>query len=199
MSHLLAIDQGTTSSRAIVFTHNFDIAAVAKEEFPQHYPQSGWVEHDPEDLWQSVVRTMRAAFHSAATSTRNPAGIGITQSARDDAPLGSQDRQTASPRSRVAGPKDERSLRAADGRGAREARSRENRAFVRSLFHRHETYLAARHHSGRPRAGVAPAPAEFTVQWKLDETYTPKLSGSERDGRYARWRKAVEATLAYGR
>ena len=49
------------------------------------------------------------------------------------------------------------------------------------------------------KAGVAPAPAEFTAQWKLDETYTPKLSGSERDGRYARWRKAVEATLAYGR
>ncbi|MFW5684108.1 MAG: FGGY family carbohydrate kinase, partial [Spirochaetota bacterium] len=46
MSHILAIDQGTTSSRAIVFDADLRVRAVAQEEFPQHYPASGWVEHD---------------------------------------------------------------------------------------------------------------------------------------------------------
>ena len=78
MSHLLAIDQGTTSSRAIVFSSALEIVAVAQEELPQHYPQSGWVEHDPEDLWQTVVRTMRAAVKSAGIAASDLAGIGIT-------------------------------------------------------------------------------------------------------------------------
>jgi glycerol kinase len=51
MGHILAIDQGTTSTRAILFDADLRIAAVAQEEFPQHYAASGWVEHDPADLW----------------------------------------------------------------------------------------------------------------------------------------------------
>ena len=53
--HILAIDQGTTSSRAIVFDGAMKVAGVGQQEFPQHYPASGWVEHDPEDIWSTVV------------------------------------------------------------------------------------------------------------------------------------------------
>ena len=63
--YILAIDQGTTSSRAIVFDRNGRIVASAQQEFPQHYPQDGWVEHDPEDIWNSTLATAREAFAAA--------------------------------------------------------------------------------------------------------------------------------------
>ena len=58
-TYVLAIDQGTTSSRAILFRPDTSIAAVAQQEFTQHYPASGWVEHAPEDLWSTTVETCR--------------------------------------------------------------------------------------------------------------------------------------------
>ncbi len=64
MTFILAIDQGTTSSRAIVFDAQMNIVTTAQQEFTQHYPASGWVEHDPEDLWQSTLRTCREAMAS---------------------------------------------------------------------------------------------------------------------------------------
>jgi glycerol kinase len=78
MSHILAIDQGTTSSRAIVFDAAMQITASAQEEFPQHFPASGWVEHDPADLWNSTLRTCRAALKTAGLQARDIAAIGIT-------------------------------------------------------------------------------------------------------------------------
>ena len=78
MSHILAIDQGTTSSRAILFDARMKIAAVAQEEFPQHYPASGWVEHGPADLWSTVAGTARAAIEKAGLSASDVAAIGIT-------------------------------------------------------------------------------------------------------------------------
>ncbi|MBV9555585.1 MAG: glycerol kinase GlpK [Pseudolabrys sp.] len=77
-SYVLAIDQGTTSSRAIVFGANLAVVAMAQEEFPQHFPQSGWVEHDPEDLWRTVLSTSRAAIKKAGASAKDIAAIGIT-------------------------------------------------------------------------------------------------------------------------
>ena len=65
MTHILAIDQGTTSSRAIVFRRDCSVAAVVQREFPQHFPQSGWVEHDPEDIWRTVLATSRDAVAKA--------------------------------------------------------------------------------------------------------------------------------------
>jgi glycerol kinase len=76
-THILAIDQGTTSSRAILFRADCTVAAMAQQEFPQHYPASGWVEHDPEDLWQSVLATCRAAITEAGIAARDIAAIGI--------------------------------------------------------------------------------------------------------------------------
>ncbi len=76
MSFVLAIDQGTTSSRAIVFRADITIAGVAQQEFPQHFPASGWVEHEPEDIWTSTLATCREALkkagrHRARTSPRS--------------------------------------------------------------------------------------------------------------------------------
>ena len=71
---VLAIDQGTTSTRAIIFDGSLDIVCVAQREFPQHFPDSGWVEHDPEDLWQTTLETCREVLDGRET----PAAIGIT-------------------------------------------------------------------------------------------------------------------------
>ena len=78
MTHILAIDQGTTSSRAIVFDAALSPVASAQEEFAQHFPQSGWVEHDPDDLWATTAATCRAAIERAGLSGKDIAAIGIT-------------------------------------------------------------------------------------------------------------------------
>jgi len=77
-SYLLAIDQGTTSTRAVLFHADLTIAAVAQREFPQHYPASGWVEHDPEDLWLTTVETMRIAIAQVGARGADIAAIGVT-------------------------------------------------------------------------------------------------------------------------
>src|SRR6202046_2227138 len=75
---ILAIDQGTTSSRAIVFDARLNVVGVGQQEFPQNFPRSGWVEHDPEDLWRTVLETCRFALSRAGIAARDLAGIGIT-------------------------------------------------------------------------------------------------------------------------
>jgi len=78
VTHILAIDQGTTSSRAIIFDGDMKIVASAQEEFTQHFPQSGWVEHDPADLWSTTAGTCRAAIERAGITAEDIAAIGIT-------------------------------------------------------------------------------------------------------------------------
>ena len=78
MGHILAIDQGTTSTRAIVFDGAMGVKAIAQEEFAQHYPDSGWVEHDPGDLWASTAGTCRAAIEKAELTGQDIVAIGIT-------------------------------------------------------------------------------------------------------------------------
>ena len=78
MTYILAIDQGTTSSRAIVFDAELRPRAIAQEEFAQHYPRPGWVEHDPSDLWSTVAGTARAAIEKAGIGAADIAAIGIT-------------------------------------------------------------------------------------------------------------------------
>src|SRR5882672_9174911 len=77
-THLIAIDQGTTSTRAIVFDAALAPVAVAQQEFAQHFPRDGWVEHDPEEIWTSVVATVRAAIAKAGVAAADVAAIGIT-------------------------------------------------------------------------------------------------------------------------
>jgi len=76
VSHVLAIDQGTTGSRAIVFDQRGRTVASAYEEFPQYFPRPGWVEHDPEEIWRSVYRTTQKAL--ANVPGRSLAAVGIT-------------------------------------------------------------------------------------------------------------------------
>src|SRR3954470_12722261 len=75
--HILALDQGTTSSRAIVFDIHGQIQSVAQKEFPQIFPRAGWVEHDANDIWQSQVATAREALSKASLSAGDIAAIGI--------------------------------------------------------------------------------------------------------------------------
>ncbi|MDD9911191.1 MAG: glycerol kinase GlpK [Ahrensia sp.] len=78
MGAVLAIDQGTTSSRAIIFDANQSIIAVAQQEFTQHFPQSGWVEHDAEEIWASTVAVCREAIAKSGLEADAIAAIGIT-------------------------------------------------------------------------------------------------------------------------
>ncbi|MEX0655043.1 MAG: glycerol kinase GlpK [Phycisphaeraceae bacterium] len=76
--HVLALDQGTTSSRAIVFDHHGRIVASAQHPFEQLFPRPGWVEHDPEAIWQSQLRSAREALAEAELTAADVAAIGIT-------------------------------------------------------------------------------------------------------------------------
>lgn len=78
MAVILALDQGTTSSRAIAFDRDGALLSVAQREFRQIFPQPGWVEHDPEDLWQTQYDTAVEALRGASSSARDVAAIGIT-------------------------------------------------------------------------------------------------------------------------
>jgi glycerol kinase len=78
MKYILAVDQGTTSTRAIVFDADGAPVATAQEEFRQIYPHPGWIEHDPNDIWQTTLSTMRAVLAQAALGASDIAGVGIT-------------------------------------------------------------------------------------------------------------------------
>jgi glycerol kinase len=75
---LLAIDQGTSSSRTVIFDHETKVVASEQQEFPQIYPQPGWVEHDPEAIWKSVTAVTRGAMQKAGVDATRIAAIGIT-------------------------------------------------------------------------------------------------------------------------
>ncbi len=74
----VALDQGTTSSRAIVFSSDIRVLGMAQREFTQHYPQPGWVEHDPREIWSSQLEVLHGSLKSAEVSARDIAAIGIT-------------------------------------------------------------------------------------------------------------------------
>ena len=154
MTHVLAIDQGTTSSRAIVFDADLRLVASAQEEFPQHFPQSGWVEHDPDDIWSSVAATCRGAIERAGLKPADIAAIGITNQREttlvweraSGRPLGRaivwQDRRTSG------------ALRRAARRRPRGDGHRPHRAAARPLLLRHQAQVAARRPRRRAGAGA---------------------------------------------
>ena len=75
---VLALDQGTTSSRSILFDHSGAVVALAQREFAQHFPKAGWVEHDPEEIWHSQAATVDEVLARARATPRDVAAIGIT-------------------------------------------------------------------------------------------------------------------------
>ena len=78
MPYLLALDQGTTSSRSVLFGLDGAPAAAAQKEFPQRFPGPGWVEHDPEEIWQSQIETAREVLQKARVAPADVAAVGIT-------------------------------------------------------------------------------------------------------------------------
>ena len=78
MTYLLALDQGTSSSRSILFNAKGTIVSMAQQEFRQIFPQPGWVEHDPRELWQSQWSTAQEVLNKAGITARDLAGVGIT-------------------------------------------------------------------------------------------------------------------------
>ena len=78
MQYIMALDQGTTSSRCILFDHEGDICSVAQREFTQIYPQPGWVEHDPMEIWSSQLGVMVEAIGGIGAHISEVAAIGIT-------------------------------------------------------------------------------------------------------------------------
>ena len=77
MKYVLSIDQGTTSTRAILFDQTLNPVATSQDEFPQHFPKSGWVEHNPEDIWSSSVGTCRAVIEKTGLDPSDIIAIGI--------------------------------------------------------------------------------------------------------------------------
>ena len=78
MKYVIALDQGTTSSRAIVFDETGAQVASHANEFKQIYPKPGWVEHDPEDIWRSQLQALRAAVEKSGVQTSDIQAVGIT-------------------------------------------------------------------------------------------------------------------------
>ena len=76
--YILAIDQGTTSSRAIIFNQQGEIVTIAQREFEQFFPKPGWVEHDANEIWTSVITCMAEALRKADIRANQIEGIGIT-------------------------------------------------------------------------------------------------------------------------
>lgn len=76
--YIVALDQGTTSSRAVVLDHDANIIAVSQREFTQHYPKTGWVEHDPMDIWATQSSTLVEVLAHADIRSDQIAAIGIT-------------------------------------------------------------------------------------------------------------------------
>jgi len=76
--YIMALDQGTTSSRAVLFDHAGSVVAIDQHEFPQYFPKPGWVEHDPDEIWQSQLKAARGVLAVAGASGADVAAIGIT-------------------------------------------------------------------------------------------------------------------------
>ena len=76
--YILALDQGTTGSNCLVLTPQLEVVGRAYQEFPQHYPEPGWVEHDPEEIWESVLAVVRGALENARVDIGEVAALGLT-------------------------------------------------------------------------------------------------------------------------
>jgi glycerol kinase len=128
---VLAIDAGTTGVTALVVSERGDVLARGYQEFPQHFPADGWVEHEPGEIWSATLAAVRAAL---AATDEVPTAVGITNQ-RETAVL--WDRETLGPPRRAIVWQDRRTAR---GR-ARTGRHRRNRAPPRSVLHRNEASL----------------------------------------------------------
>ena len=189
---VLAIDQGTTSSRAIVFGADLALLGLAQREFAQHYPASGWVEHDPEDIWRTTVETARQALAAAKLGAGDIAAIGITNQ-RETCVI--WDRRTGRPIHRAIVWQDRRTAeacRSAEARRARAGRHGQDRPAARPLLLRHQDRLAARPRGGRARARRGRPPG------LRHHRHLPDLAAHRRQGaRHRRHQRLAHAALRH--
>ena len=152
MKHVLAIDQGTTSTRAILFDERARAVALARRELPQHYPASGWVEHDPEDIWRDTLATVRRGHRPRPGAAAGITALGITNQRETVVVWERASGQPDPPRHRLAGsphaPRCARARRA----GAEEVVRRKTGTAARSLLLRHQDRLDSRPRARRPHA-----------------------------------------------
>jgi glycerol kinase len=123
MAYLLALDQGTSSSRSIVFDAAGAIVAMAQRELPQVYPQPGWVEHDALEIWAAQLATAREALAKAGITAQGRRGHRHHQPARDRGGVEPQDRPADPPCHRLAGPPRRAAVRAVARAGPRRGSS----------------------------------------------------------------------------
>jgi len=140
VKHVLALDQGTTSSRAIVFDERGRSVASAQKEFRQYFPKPGWVEHDAEEIFRSQLACARGAEAHA----REPVRDRHHQPAGDRGRLGPAHGETRPPRHRVAGPAHGRALRGTQARGPRAHDRGEDGPGDRPVFLRDQARVVAR-------------------------------------------------------
>ena len=145
---IIAIDQGTTSSRAILFDEEGTILAQQSAELPQHFPADGWVEHNPEDIWRTTVDVTSAIVAKSQSLGLMPVAIGITNQ-RETAIV--WDRNTGKPIHNAIVWQDRRTadICAAMKNAGSEVMVKEKLAFAGSLFHRHKTLMDSRQRRGR--------------------------------------------------
>ena len=101
---ILAIDQGTTGTTCLVVDDELRVLGRGYRELPQHFPRPGWVEHDPEEIWASVLARRRRRARRGGRRARRARGDRDHQPARDDAAVGARDRAAGRPGDRLAGP-----------------------------------------------------------------------------------------------
>jgi glycerol kinase len=142
----LSIDQGTTSTRALIFDEPPRVAS-AQQEFAQHYPADGWVEHDAEDIWRDTLATAKGALEKAGLGARTLRPSASPTSAKRWC-CGTAPPAPAAPRDRVAGPAHRRSLRPLRDAG-HEALVQERTGLLLDPIFRHETGVVAGHHPRR--------------------------------------------------
>src|SRR5258705_458783 len=152
--YVMALDQGTTSSRAILFDRDSAIAAVDQIEFTQHFPKPGWVEHDAEEIWRTQLRAAQNALAKAGASGSDVAAIGITNQRETTVVW---DRASGQPihRGRVAVAPDGADLRGAARARARRGGARAHRPGDRRVLLGHEGSLHPRRGARSARARTA--------------------------------------------
>ncbi len=146
---IMAIDQGTTSSRAIVFGHDGSVLGIGAGALRPALPQPGWVEHDPEEIWATQLRCCRLALEQCRARGSGSRGDRHRQPAGDRPVVGLGDRRAAGKRHRLAVPADGGAVRRARGGGLGRQGDGAHRAPPRSVLQRHQARVAAREPAGR--------------------------------------------------
>ena len=150
--HVLAIDQGTTSTRSIVFDERGRAVALARRELAQHYPAPGWVEHDAEDIWRDTLATARECHRPERLGARRHRRDRHHQPARNGGRVGPRERRADPSRDRLAGPPHGAGVRQASQRRRRGSRAPAHGTAARSVLLGHQDPLDPRRGRGRARA-----------------------------------------------